>query len=275
MTEHLSRLTLTLEVDAPLERARVATLGPHLHGVLMESIPADYVQTLHTVPVNPYSQYALARSTTSLEWKISTLTNEARQQIVGPINDAPARGIVVTPALKEWSAAVHALLDGRQTVLLRKGGIGEKRFEVAAHEFLLFPTVAHSHAERVRPEHRDLLGPAAADSTDECVLLRAAAKVVAALPVNRPEGLDAIEDLHIWTAESVRADRLDFRPKHRLAVLVVCAIPLAEPVRLARRPEYGGCTSWVQLPVTPTLAAPVHDEAALAEVAARVREAVG
>ncbi|EMT34918.1 hypothetical protein B6F60_21540, partial [Mycobacterium tuberculosis variant bovis] len=25
----------------------------------------------------------------------------------------PARGIVVTPALKEWSAAVHALLDGR------------------------------------------------------------------------------------------------------------------------------------------------------------------
>lgn len=146
----------------------------------------------------------------------------------------PARGIVVTPALKEWSAAVHALLDGRQTVLLRKGGIGEKRFEVAAHEFLLFPTVAHSHAERVRPEHRDLLGPAAADSTDECVLLRAAAKVVAALPVNRPEGLDAIEDLHIWTAESVRADRLDFRPKHKLAVLVVCAIPLAEPVRLAR-----------------------------------------
>lgn len=92
MTEHLSRLTLTLEVDAPLERARVATLGPHLHGVLMESIPADYVQTLHTVPVNPYSQYALARSTTSLEWKISTLTNEARQQIVGPINDAAFAG---------------------------------------------------------------------------------------------------------------------------------------------------------------------------------------
>ncbi|WP_141767213.1 DUF1802 family protein, partial [Mycobacterium tuberculosis] len=24
----------------------------------------------------------------------------------------------MTPALKEWSAAVHALLDGRQTVLL-------------------------------------------------------------------------------------------------------------------------------------------------------------
>jgi hypothetical protein len=181
----------------------------------------------------------------------------------------------VTPALKEWSAAVHALLDGRQTILLRKGGIAEKRFEVTAREFLLFPTVAHSHAERVRPEHRDLLPAAAVDSTDERLTLRAAAKVVAALVVNRTDGLQEIEDLHIWTGESVCADRLDFRPKHRLAVLVVQAIPLAHPVRITRTPDYAGCTSWVQLPVTPSLAAPVYDDTALSNVAARVRAAVG
>jgi hypothetical protein len=179
------------------------------------------------------------------------------------------------PALKEWSAVVHALLDGRQYVLLRKGGIHEKRFEVAAQEFLLFPTVAHSHAERVRREHRDLLAPAAADSTDEQVLVRAAAKVVAALPVNHPDNLEAIEDLHIWTADSVRADRLDFRPKHKLAVLVIQAMPLVEPVRVTRSPEYAGCTSWVRLPVTPRLAAPVHDDATLSQVADRVRDTVG
>ncbi|QUR67004.1 DUF1802 family protein [Mycobacterium spongiae] len=185
----------------------------------------------------------------------------------------------MTLGLKEWSAAVHALLDGRQTILLRKGGIGEKRFDVAVEEFLLFPTVAHSHAERVRPEHRDLLVSAAADSTDEHLDIRGAAKVVAALPVNRPQGLGAIEDLHIWTAESVRADRLDFRPKHTLTVLVVSAVPLVQPVRLNRSREYAGCTSWVQLPVTAavdfTLGAPVHDEATLSAVAARVRDAVG
>ncbi|OBF93310.1 hypothetical protein A5791_12645 [Mycobacterium sp. 852002-51163_SCH5372311] len=183
--------------------------------------------------------------------------------------------VATAPALKEWSAAVHALLEGRQRILLRKGGINEKRFEVAAREFLLFPTVAHSHARRVRPEHRDLLAPAAADSTDEHVTLRAAAKVVAALEVNRPDGLREIEDLHIWTAESVRADRLDFRPKRKLAVLVVQAIPLTGPVRIIRTPEYAGCASWVQLPVEPTLGAPVHSDAALAQVAARVRDAVG
>ncbi len=179
------------------------------------------------------------------------------------------------PALKEWSAVVHALLGGRQLVLLRKGGIGEKRFEVAAQEFLFFPTVAHSHAERVRRGHRDLLDAAAADSTDDYVVLRAAAKVVAAVPVNRPENLEAIENLHIWTPASVRTDRLDFRPKHRLAALVVQATPLAEPVRVIRTPDYAGCTSWVRLPVAPGLGAPVYDDAALHRVAAEVRDAVG
>jgi hypothetical protein len=178
------------------------------------------------------------------------------------------------PALKEWSAAVHALLDGRQTVLMRKGGIHEKRFAIAASRFLLFPTVAHSHAARVRAEHRDLLDAAAADSTDDAVVIRAGAKVVAAGEVNRPAGLEELAALHIWTAESVRGDRLDFRPKHRLTVLVVQASPLVEPLRLVRTPDYAGCKSWVPLPVDATWAAPVHDEAALQEIASHVRDSV-
>jgi hypothetical protein len=187
---------------------------------------------------------------------------------------------VTVTALKEWSAVVHALLEGRQQVLLRKGGIGEKRFDVtAAREFLLFPTVAHSHAARVRPEFHQLLTKAAPDSSADRVIVRAAAKVVAALTVNRPDNIEAIEDLHIWTAESVRSERLDFRPKHRLAVLVVQASPLLEPVELPRLPDYAGCTSWVPLtnpPVAnPPLGAPVHDEAALRDIVARVQAAVG
>jgi hypothetical protein len=178
------------------------------------------------------------------------------------------------PALKEWSAAVHALLDGRQTVLLRKGGIHEKRFTVAAQRFLLFPTVAHSHAERVRPEHLDLLAAGAVDSSPEGVTLRAGAKVFAAVEVSNPDGLAEIEPMHIWTADSVHRDRLDFRPKHRLTVLVVQACPLLAPVRLTRTAEYAGCTSWVDLPVRPEWGAPVHDDAALQGVAERVRRTV-
>jgi hypothetical protein len=186
---------------------------------------------------------------------------------------------VSTPALKEWSAAVHAMLDGRQTVLLRKGGIGEKRFAVDASAssrgFLLFPTVAHSHADRVRAEHRDLLGPAAADSTEAALTLRAGATVVAAVEVNHPEAIGELEPMHIWTADSVQADRLDFRPKHRLTVLVVQVRALAKPLCIERGPQYGGCTSWVDLPVDPVWGPPVHDHATLAAVADSVRGSVG
>lgn len=181
----------------------------------------------------------------------------------------------MSTALKEWSAAVHALLDGRQTILLRKGGIHEKRFTLADSRFLFFPTAVHGHAERIRPEHHDLLEPAAADSTEAQVVVRAGAEVVAAVEVNRPEALEEIAALHIWTAESIQADRLDFRPKHRLTVLVVRAYPLVAPVSIVRGDEHRGCSSWVELQTDPRWATPVHDESALAQIAHRVRESVG
>jgi hypothetical protein len=187
---------------------------------------------------------------------------------------------VETLALKEWAAVAAALLDGRQTVLLRKGGIHEKAFTLGgAARFVLFPTVAHSHAERVRPEHRDVLEAGARD-VDEAggtFVVRCGISVVEAVPVARVEGLPEIADLHIWTAESVQTDRLDFRPKHALQALVVRAIALPEPVRLPRLEAYGGCKSWVDLPVrweTGT-GEQVHDEGRLAAHAARVRAAVG
>ena len=45
-------------------------------------------------------------------------------------------------ALKEWAVVCRALEEGRQIVLLRKGGILEYRqsFKVKHDRFLLFPT---------------------------------------------------------------------------------------------------------------------------------------
>lgn len=57
-------------------------------------------------------------------------------------------------------------------------------------------------------------------------------------------------------------------------MLVVQAVPLTEPIRLPREPHYGGCTSWVHLPVSAELGEPVHDADALAGIAGRVSAAV-
>ncbi len=179
----------------------------------------------------------------------------------------------MTPALKEWGAAVHALLAGRPTVLRRTGGIHEKRFAVGADRFLLFPTYAHTHPESTRPEFADLLAAGAADATPDHVTVRAAATVVAAVPVARPDAITALEPWHLWTTESVRRHRLDFRPRHQLTALVVHAVPLPAPVVLPRRPEYGGCVSWLDLDIP--LPAPSPVPAVLHDVAAEVRTAVG
>ena len=181
-----------------------------------------------------------------------------------------------TPALKEWAAVVHALLDGRQTVLLRKGGVGEKRFTLDAESFLLFPTVAHSHAESTRPEHHDLLPAGDDDCSAGDVVIRARLDVVDAIEVRRPEAIAELEPFHVFTTASVVANRIDFRPRRALAVLVVRARPLLEPVTLARQDRFGGCVSWVDLPVQNTEAGPaVHDDATLAEVGRQVRDRIG
>ncbi len=190
-----------------------------------------------------------------------------------------------TLALKEWGAVAAALLDGRQTLLLRKGGIHEKRFVVApqrddgpsSDRFVLFPTVAHSHAERVRPEHAELLAAGARDVGETALTVRCGLTLVDAVEVARPDGLDEVADLHIWTPDSIRADRLEFRPKVALVALVVRAVALPSPVTLERVEAYGGCRSWLELPVAwdGTSGRQVHDEMRLAADAARVRAAVG
>jgi len=186
--------------------------------------------------------------------------------------------VVPALALKEWAAAVHALLDGRQTVLLRKGGIHEKRFTVRGSRFLVFPTVAHSHAESTRVEHADLLVLGLPDVGAESVVVRAELSVVQTIAVRQPERVADLEPFHIWTTESVRRNRIDFRPRHELTAIVVAARALAQPLTVPLLPEYAGCKSWidlVDLHESGLLAAPVHDDAYLQHVASQVRAAVG
>ena len=181
-----------------------------------------------------------------------------------------------TLALKEWGAVAHALLQGRQAVLLRKGGIHEKRFEHAKGDrFVIMPTVAHSHAERVRDEHSDLLPLGAHDVRDDAFTVRCGVQLVDAIAVADPAALPHLRDLHIWTDASVQTDRVEFRPKHPVYALVVRAFALPEPVEIARIEAYGGCRSWVDLPVGwDGGGQAAADNATLATVADRVRRTV-
>jgi hypothetical protein len=180
------------------------------------------------------------------------------------------------PALKEWALVCRLLLQGRQAVLLRKGGIDEKGFWVEADEFLLYPTYFHQMVEKVRPEFAEECRRALAEAPPEGIVrLPGVARVVDHVEARRPEGMAALRDLHPYTDEQVET-RIAFRPRKPLVLLVVEVRPTLGPVEVTARPEFAGCVSWVDAGIErPPLGDPVLPEEALGRIASRVRDAVG
>ncbi len=170
---------------------------------------------------------------------------------------------------------MHALLDGSQTILLRKGGIHERSFAVRGSSFVLYPTVEHSHHHRVRPEHSELLTRGAADVAGSRLVVRCRVTLVDVVTVASGDRLGELADLHIYSAEHI-AERLAFRPRHPLHLLVAQAAALEPPVAVVSQEEHGGCKSWLELPFDGygMTASPVLTEGELATVAQRVRSAV-
>ncbi|MEZ5305394.1 MAG: DUF1802 family protein, partial [Verrucomicrobiales bacterium] len=68
-------------------------------------------------------------------------------------------------AFKEWRIICDALQTGRQSIILRKGGIAEGRggFSFDQPEFFLFPTLFHEQLKSVRIDP-DSVDPALRES---------------------------------------------------------------------------------------------------------------
>jgi hypothetical protein len=176
------------------------------------------------------------------------------------------------PALKEWALTCRLLLQGRQTILLRKGGIDEKGFWVEAPAFYLFPTYLHQHRARVRDEHHAEFDRAIALRPAESILrIDAYAEVVEAAEVHDAGALSYLDDLHPYSKAHLE-ERLSFRPKKPPVVLVVRARPLAEPVEVLMDESFAGCLSWVDVTLDePELRDPVLPDEDLNVIAKRIR----
>lgn len=146
-------------------------------------------------------------------------------------------------AFKEWEGVCNALLDGRQALILRKGGIdeGSGGFQPEHAAFWLYPTRVHQAQQGLKPT----VGVADADQTDGVVAIRGLAVVSRIGRVDRPERLPALDDLHVWTAETVEK-RFYYR-NPGLWVLGVRIYRRDEPWLVPVTPEHAGCKTWVPL----------------------------
>lgn len=189
----------------------------------------------------------------------------------------PMSSETLPTAFKEWAAVCHALDQGRQCLILRKGGISEEggSFRAEHPEFLLYPTHFHEHRGGLKPEYQDVFDDlAAAPPAGGTIAFSNFVSVAAVHYVTNLATALALDPLHAWTADVVR-QRFHYRSPG-LYVLLVRVHRLSEPAIRNERPEYAGCKTWVQLdsPIPTIGSAPVLSDEAFAEQVEAIRKAM-
>jgi hypothetical protein len=151
-------------------------------------------------------------------------------------------------AFKEWAVVCRALAEGRQALILRKGGIAETggEFQMEHSRFWLYPTYVHQQREGIKPEALPLLEQAEAERPAAGMIrLTHFAEVPGVYQVHDLVPALLLAHLHIWSDETVRK-RFAYRHPG-LYVLPVRVYRAAHAVEVHETPKYAGCRSWVEL----------------------------
>lgn len=151
-------------------------------------------------------------------------------------------------ALKEWAVTCRALDQGKQIVLLRKGGIHEDGldFRVVHLQFVLYPSYEHQKPALVKPEWQAALADTVAQAAPPGrITFTHFAEATSLVELMEQEPLDRLDKLHLWTSAYAQ-QRLHWKPRRPLTVMLIRVYRM-QPVTVPLLSEYSGCTSWVPL----------------------------
>jgi hypothetical protein len=152
-------------------------------------------------------------------------------------------------ALKEWAVVCRALEEGRQSVLLRKGGIIEETrdFALVERRFLLFPTYEHQDESSVQPPFRAWFRETLdARPQSDVVRISSWAEVTELFLTHDLDALLEISDAYAWSEDYIRM-RMAYKPRKPMNVVVVRTYKLPASVDVAVLEHFAGCKSWVPL----------------------------
>ena len=152
-------------------------------------------------------------------------------------------------AFKEWAVAVDALTDGKQIMLLRKGGISEesKYFTVIHNKFLLYPTYEHQSKDLIKPEFQDeLIKYQNSTTIQDPVTFNTWAEVIEVIELSDKDKLIKLSPFHIWSDDYAES-RLRWKPSLPLSVMLLKVHSLSEPVSVPYDDHFGGCKSWIEM----------------------------
>jgi hypothetical protein len=181
-------------------------------------------------------------------------------------------------AFKEWAAVCAALAAGRQTLILRKGGIAEgpAGFRPEHAEFWLLPTRFHERPAALAENDRHFFDEhaATADPPDDRLHISQYAVVANVIEIADERLLSALERLHVYGSSTIN-QRFHYR-RPRLFLLAVRIYWAPAPFDIPIWPELAGCRSWVELPAALSTAGlqPAISDEEFAERLAEIRRVV-
>ena len=150
--------------------------------------------------------------------------------------------------LKEWATVVKALEQGKQTVILRKGGILETAsgFNIESKKFFLFPTWEHQEIKHVKPEFHDFLNEVLDNKPDKGFnKISSYAEVLYEKDVGSIDVINNLSSFHVWS-DSYIQERRNWMPEKPMKVVFLRTIKIPE-FNLPLQPEFSGCKSWIEL----------------------------
>ncbi len=184
----------------------------------------------------------------------------------------------ITHALKEWAIALEALEQGKTIMLLRKGGIKESqgKFQVPYTRILLYPTYEHQQPALLKPVYQSRVTPVASGWHPQQVTISSWAEITDVLPVSEENTIKALLPFHIWNEQFITT-RLKWKPRQPIYILLLRTYKLPTPQVIDYRPQYGGCTSWIDLglSIDCDLASPVFPEDTYKHLTTEIRQIIG
>jgi len=154
-------------------------------------------------------------------------------------------------AFKEWAVICQALAEGKQSLIIRKGGIAEAAddFQLQHTKFWLFPTYTHQQREGIKPEAVPLLEQVEKNRPPaDIIRLSHFAEVDGVYHVRELVGPLLLEHLYLWSEETIRK-RFAYRSPG-LYVMPLRVFKSAQIHDIPDTPYYGGCRTWVELEKT-------------------------
>ena len=151
-------------------------------------------------------------------------------------------------ALKEWATVVKALEQGKQTVILRKGGILETAsgFNIESKRFFLFPTWENQETKHVKPEFHDFLNEVLDKKPDEGFnKISSYAEILFEKDVESNDVINNLSSFHVWS-DSYIQERRNWMPEKPMKAVFLKTIKIPE-INLPLEPEFSGCKSWIEL----------------------------